>query len=249
MTVHAEAVAGAAEGLSGRGIPYRPGGDTPSGMDCQGMVEYCLRAAGLRCGWKGSNAMWRDLRWKGTPEACRKTFGRVPRGALLFIVTDDGGERARGYRDGLGNAMHVGIYTGSGEGAVHASASRGRVCASRFKGRTVPGGGWNRVGLLERVDYGLEERKGDGGLQAEVFAENGGTVNLRADASAKARVLSRVKTGDRVDILEEADGWARVRWEGREGYMMAAFLRQEAQDPETRIRQLEARVSALEAAR
>ena len=92
--------------------------------------------------------MWRELcSWTGTPEECKAKFGGVPKGALLFILENDGGERARGYYDGLGNASHIGVYTGIGQGAVHASSSKGKVCESKFAGKTIRNGGWNRSGL------------------------------------------------------------------------------------------------------
>lgn len=123
-------------------------------MDCQQLWENCLADAGLRRNLRGSNAWYRRMDWTGTPEACRKRFGRIPTGACLFILLHDGGEVRRGYRDGLGNAAHMGVYTGRGPGAIHASQSRGAVCESAFRGRTVPGGGWNRVGLWRALTYG-----------------------------------------------------------------------------------------------
>ena len=99
-----EAFAREAAKLPALSVPYRNGGDTLKGMDCQGLVEYCLRQLGVRKNWRGSNAMWRDMVWRGTPEDCRKAFGRIPKGAFLYIVAFDGGEKARGYADDLGNA-------------------------------------------------------------------------------------------------------------------------------------------------
>ena len=122
-------------------------------LDCQGLCEAMLRRVGLTENLRGSNAWWRHMTWRGTPEACRRRFGCVPPGAFLFIVTEDGGERARGYRDGLGNAVHMGVATGAGKGAIHASQTRGETAESAFTGRSIPGG-WNRVGLWDALDYG-----------------------------------------------------------------------------------------------
>ncbi len=150
MGLTGAAIARKAEELLLWDIPYKPGGESPDGMDCQGLVEYVLRALGMHVSWKGSNAMWRACTVRESPEQFRKTYGKVPPGALVFIWQDDGGERERGYLDGLGNAVHVGIYTGNR--CVHASSSRGRAAASAFRGKTVPGG-WNRIGLLPGIDY------------------------------------------------------------------------------------------------
>ena len=44
---------------------------------------------------------------------------------------------------------------GFGSGAIHSSKTRGCVAASRFANRTISGG-WNRVGLWDRLDYGVK---------------------------------------------------------------------------------------------
>ena len=102
----------AAQAMSERytGIPY-------SKLDCQAFVEEVLKDCGVRkpdgsvYNWKGSNSMWRNaLKWKGTIEQCRTTFGSIPIGAWVFIVKHDGGEKDKGYNDNEGNASHVGIY-------------------------------------------------------------------------------------------------------------------------------------------
>lgn len=92
------------------GVPY-------SKLDCQAFVEEVLKDSGVRkpdgtpYNWTGSNKMWRTaLYWKGTIEECINTFGDIPLGAWVFIVKNDGGEKARGYNDKEGNASHVGIY-------------------------------------------------------------------------------------------------------------------------------------------
>lgn len=85
--------------------------------DCQKFAELVLIDCGVRkpdgkpYDWKGSNSMWRNaLAWKGTVEECIAKYGRIPLGAWVFIVKNDGGEVERGYHDNEGNAKHVGIY-------------------------------------------------------------------------------------------------------------------------------------------
>jgi hypothetical protein len=137
-------------------IPYVNNGMTLKGMDCQGLVEYCLIRAGVperECGLAGSNAHWRKCVWTGTPEECKAAFGCIPGGAALFIWQPDGAP-AKYDGDGRGNATHVGLWLG--DTSIAASASRGYVIESNFKGASI-NGGWNRVGLLPWVDYGLTD--------------------------------------------------------------------------------------------
>lgn len=105
------------------GIPYKQ-------LDCQGFVERVLKDSGVRkpdgsvYNWRGSNHMWRAITgWKGTIAECRKTFGDIPLGAWVFIRKTDGGEVSRGYKDGLGNFVHVGIYCNLGGEPVRDSTT------------------------------------------------------------------------------------------------------------------------------
>ncbi len=121
--------------------------------DCQAFVERMLADAGLYVDLAGSNAWYRVMNWRGTPEQCIATFGCIPTGAFLFILKHDGGEPSH-YRDSLGNASHIGVVTHRNGGAIHSSYSKGRVCTSVFNDATIPNGGWNMVGLWTRMDYG-----------------------------------------------------------------------------------------------
>ncbi len=216
------------------GIPYVTNGVPPKGADCQSWVEFCLSLLGIKRNWRGSNDMWRHaLSWKGTPEECRAKFGKVPDGALVFILKFDGGEKQRGYDDNEGNASHVGVVTNIGDGATHASSSRNCVCESKFAGKTIPNGGWNRVGLLKDLSYdgsggddpGPDE-KGDDFVKAFVNtdATGGGTLNLRDRPHETGNRITKIPNGSEVDAAEYNTSWAEVRWNGYSGYAMKKFI-------------------------
>lgn len=121
-------------------IPYKE-------LDCQAFVERVLSDCGVKRNWRGSNHMWRSaLAWKGTPDECIADFGYIPKGAWLFTVAHDGGEKDRGYHDNEGNAKHVGIYTGMGKGAMHSTTGGVQEC-------DFPATRWTHVGLAKDVDY------------------------------------------------------------------------------------------------
>ena len=128
------------------GIPY-------SKLDCQAFVEQVLKDLGVRksdgspYNWKGSNSMWRNhITWKGTIEECKKKFGQIPLGAFLFLLKWDGGEVERGYHDGLGNASHVGLYTGTSP--LPCMDSQGNRCVDYCKLKV-----FTHVGLMDMIDY------------------------------------------------------------------------------------------------
>ena len=205
-------------------------------MDCQAFVERCLKDVGIDLNLAGSNAWYRRMTWTGTPEACLARFGRIPAGAFLFILKRDGKEPAKYRADGIGNASHIGI--GTPDGAIHSSASRGCVARSAFAGRTIPGG-WNRVGLWDALDYGLDinrllsvsstdkssnPERSDSPMTATVFSESGGGVKLRNSPSLSERLYWVIPDATSVTVLERGERWSRIQAQGHTGYMLSSFL-------------------------
>ena len=204
------------------GTPYKE-------MDCQAFIEWCLRQCGLKKDLAGSNAWYREVLKNGTvmtPEECVKQLGKVPSGAFLFIHAFDGGEEKRGYHDGLGNASHIGIVTGKGEGAIHSSSSRGCVAESMFRERTIPGG-WNRICLWNQVAYDYSGGSVPVGTAdapepvkepetefAVVWAGQGSTVNTRQGPGTSYGLskAGKVPVGTVVEILKRQNGWCRIRY-------------------------------------
>ena len=172
-------------------------------MDCQALVERMMAAVGYKRDLGGSNSWYRECiknGWTGTPEECLREFGSVPKGALLFIREDVSASTPGKFRsDGIGDITHMGVKTGRGDGAIHSSHSRGCVCTSKFRDRTIPNGGWYRVGLLNVFDYGktvdwvLEHGGGSGdGSASFIPAEKEGkpmkgTVPAMSGSTVKPR--------------------------------------------------------------
>ena len=189
-------------------IPYVRNGMTLAGMDCQGLVEYLLMQCGIpktECNLAGSNAHWRKCVWTGTPEECKKAFGCVPGGALVFIW-EESGAPAKYDGDGQGNAEHIGVYLG--DCAIHASSSRGMVAESKFVGKTIPNGGWNRVGLSCWVDYGLSESQQ--AALTETHAEDATGMAVETAESATpvdTSAFYRVKRGCKGGAVRRLQTW------------------------------------------
>ena len=128
------------------GIPYEK-------LDCQGFVERVIADCGIRkpngvpYNWRGSNSMYRNYyQWHGSIDLCKKSFGLIPQGALVFKMRNDDGEVEHGYTDGLGNFYHVGIYLGeSGRMVIHSTTGGVQYAKSLS--------GWTHVSLLSMIDY------------------------------------------------------------------------------------------------
>lgn len=235
------------ERLGKAGFKYL--GVSYSQMDCQAFVEQCLRDCGLNRNLAGSNAWFREVNSHGvimTPEECVRQLGTVPAGAFLFILEQNGKEPEKYKQDGLGNASHIGLVTGQGEGAIHSSASRGCVAESKFRNKTISGG-WNRVGLWDQVSYDYgggaapdpepepapEPEPEPAQLTATVVASSGKDVNLRRSPSTMAALVDRVPIGDSVTVITRGQDWSQIKWMWKTGWMMSKFLRfEEEQDDE-----------------
>ena len=220
-------------------------GTAYSKMDCQAFVEKCLADAGIKKNLAGSNAWYREVMrngWVGTPDECRKKYGSIPPGAFLFVLKQDGKEPEKYKGDGIGNANHIGIYTGMtgaemcamsgkpdagkynfGDGAINSSYTHGCVCTSKFAGKAISGG-WNRIGLwTSRIKYFGDEETEMKEYRAEVI---GGTLNMRKAPVRSAAIVSRIPSGSFVTVTEEtADGWSKITWDGKTGYVMSEFLK------------------------
>lgn len=241
------------------GTPY-------STMDCQKLWEKMLSDCGLKMDLGGSNSWYRYMMkhgWVGTPEECAKTFGDIPQGATLFIHEAVSESTPAQFRDdGIGDITHMGDYTAMtgkemvdialeegvshadkynyGNGAIHSSSSRDGVCTSKFAGKTIPNGGWNRVGLfLEKVEYhGIEPEPEPGPgpepepMIATVYSENGKPVKMRAKPSTSCKLYDEVFCGVTVEVLQKdcstdskGEKWSQISYGSREGwYMMSKFL-------------------------
>lgn len=227
-------------------IVYPGRGLTPvlGTMDCQAFVEACLKECGYSHNWTGSNAMWRDMQWKGTPEECKKQFGRIPEGAWLFIWTSDTSSALPKYqKDGEGNATHVGVYTGQGKGAAHSSSSRKGVCQSAFKGSTIKNGGWNRIGLPAFMDYGTTVEPSDSDTGTDDAMPDNEPYEARINADRVKFRISPSQSSQWWDILEintvvQVIGtvnakWSEVVYGKHDGYIMTQFLSKTSKEDST----------------
>lgn len=240
-------------------------------MDCQRFCELCFSDCGVSLDLGGSNSWYRYFMkngWVGTPEECKKIFGEVPMGAILFIWEQVSESTPEKYKnDGVGDLTHMGLVTtltgeemvkiakelgdeedpgkyNFGNGAIHSSSSRKHVSTSKFAGKTISGG-WNRVALWNKIDYGDRiNALLNGGTTSEpspepdpepvaeyafVHSENGKHVHIRKEKSTKSKVVNDVPCGASVQVTKHGDEWSKVvykdKWNASwYGYIMTQFL-------------------------
>ena len=190
-------------------------GYTYDEMDCQAFVEHCVKQAGGRMDYRGSNDMARHAVWLGTLENAQAE-GMLRPGALLFIhEEDENALPARYAGDGLGDFSHVGLYVGadalsdtdkSGRrrscDVVHSSATMGRVAGSTLQN------GWTHVGWACEIDYGEEAAPGvelGAGIDQGVVggsAASGGAAAVGDDLTAGAPAAGT----ERYAVVASPDG-------------------------------------------
>lgn len=194
--------------------------------DCQGFVEQTVRRAGGEIkDYAGSNDMYRNACTAVIPLGEAIAGKKLAPGMVLFIVAHDGGEPAQ-YNDSLGNASHIGFYTGGIYEVVHSSATKGQVAPSTLKN------GWTHAGWLREVDYG----EAVPAPAAPSIITTPSYIDLPADENVFHRISpkagskwwGRIAGKTQVELVSVSDGWARVRYGGHDGYVKEEFVVRDA---------------------
>ena len=141
------------------------------------------------------------------------------------------------------SATHIGVFIGRNTGAIHSSASRGKVAYSNFKCKTIKGG-WNRVGLTGLLSYGEQVDKMIGtptdipvvitapavngtpkqtAGQTKTAKVTGGRLNVRTGPWLENPAIMQLKSGEQVEIIADHGEWAEINYK-RHGYVMKQFL-------------------------
>ena len=158
-------------------------GYTYDELDCQAFVEHCVRQAGGRMDYLGTNDMARRAAWLGTLDEARAQGRLVPGAGLLIREATEANLPARYAGDGLGDFSHVGLYVGENAltdtdkngrrracDVVHSSATMGRVAGSTLQN------GWTHALWFSEIDYAVTAGAGAGGTNAGgTGAGTGGT--------------------------------------------------------------------------
>ncbi|PHG75224.1 SH3 domain-containing protein [Bacillus wiedmannii] len=97
--------------------------------------------------------------------------------------------------------------------------------------------GWAKISYQGKEGYvSLEFVKLEAGKQEEKPAENitngtqeVGTINatslrVRSAANTSSSILGTLKNGEKVTVLGKANGWAKINYQGKEGYVSLEFI-------------------------
>ncbi|MGL5650263.1 MAG: SH3 domain-containing protein [Paraclostridium sp.] len=136
---------------------------------------------------------------------------------------------------------------------VFASGQEGIVTAPSLNVRSEPSTGSSflfsvkqneKVTILESQDgwYKIKAGNGNSGWASSEYiktdlnqnnqSESKKTVtadvlNMRSGASTSYRTIAKIKKGTEVELISESNGWSKIKYEGRIGYVSSEFLSNE----------------------
>lgn len=233
--MHATEFMAAVEAIVEEAPTYRLGGDGSDGTcDCVGLLMGAMdRVQRRKWPLHSSNyfarLMVQELREISGPEELE------PGMAVIKARADTGQLNARYKRGGKYDVgdyrdfYHVGVVRDVEPlQIVHCTSGDGHsgiVEDSKL-------GKWTLAARIKGVDYSAEED----GLMAErqmakIETKNGKPLRLRPSPSKDKPYLKEMPDGDSVEVLADAEGWAKVVWSGYTGYCMSEYLKMETQTP------------------
>lgn len=213
----------AIQGIASERPTYRNGGSAADGTcDCIGLIIGAIRRAGGKwSGTHGSNYAARNM--MQSMDAPLELGGivykaRGPDDAKYSLpATYAGHPDQRDY-------YHVGVVTSVNPLKItHCTSWSG---GSGIKIDTVIGK-WKHGGRLKLVSYDIGNIE-DKTMTAKVYARSGSTVRMRVKPDKKAIAIDNVPVGAQVSVLDKRDDWWQVSYNGKTGWMMAEFLRQDS---------------------
>ena len=207
---------------------YRPGGDGSDGTcDCIGLVIGAIRRAGGS--WTGTHGSNYAARYEMRELLPVTDAGELCLGDVVYKARTPGQagyalpER---YKKGPDQRdyYHVGVVTAVEPLEITHCTGPGIVRDTKL-------GKWTYRGRLEKVNYDGTEVVETMVQTATVVADSGDDVKMRSTPSQTDGLYWKVPVGDKVQVAYVEGEWAKVRHQGRTGYMMVEYLEMDAQEP------------------
>lgn len=168
--------------------------------DCAQLVKWAMNEIGIQM-VSGATSQWQKTPWAALGE-----MDTLPEGEMVIL-----------YRQDSKNVMgHTGVSLGDGS-CVHAKGHDYGVVREGIETY----GRWTHWG----IPIGLYEEIPKAAGKSEVYEVTGKNVALRQGMSTASPVLTRIPTGTMVEGVSAGSEWIQVTYKGKQGYMMAEFLR------------------------
>ncbi|MDT3494083.1 SH3 domain-containing protein [Bacillus toyonensis] len=165
--------------------------------------------------------------------------------SLEFVKLEAGKQEEKPAEDITNGTQEVGTINATSLRVRSAANTSSSVLGTLKNGEKVTvlgkANGWAKINYQGKEGYvSLEFVKLEAGKQEEKPAEditNGtqevGTINatslrVRSAANTSSSVLGNLKNGEKVTVLGKANGWAKISYQGKEGYVSLEFVKLEA---------------------
>lgn len=135
--------------------------------------------------------------------------------ALPQGYTPGGGQ----YNGDVNDYYHIGLVDEDTDYVLNAKST-----AEGFKRSRITEN-WDCVAYLNDVAYEGGEPVEDVIQIAVVYSGDGNPVKMRSTPSTDKPYIAKVPAGAQVEVLEQAEEWSTIRWNGKRGYMMSEYLR------------------------
>ena len=221
--------------IQSRAPTYREGGVGADGTcDCIGLIMGAMYEAGHKKYDVHSSNYFARYQMQELYAVSRAEH--LFTGMIVYKAREDTSDLNARYQPGgryyTGDMLdyyHVGVVLSANPLSIIHCTSGGGV-----NGITTDNtmGKWSFGGRLKGVDYSndgadvIEEEENMGPYTAIVSNGKAGTttVNMRSRPNQDGPIIVRVPIGAQVEVQTQADGWARIVWNGTIGYMMTQFL-------------------------
>ena len=207
---------------------YELGHDGSDGTcDCIGLIIGAIRRAGGA--WNGIHGSNYAARYEMRELLPVMDAGELNLGDAVYKARMPGEvgyalpERYKNDPDQR-DYYHVGVVTATSPLEITHCTGPGIVRDTKL-------GRWTYRGRLEKVDYDGTEVVVTLVQTATVVADSGDDVKMRSTPSQTDGLYWKVPVGDKVQVAYVEGEWAKVRHQGRTGYMMVEYLEMDAQEP------------------
>lgn len=207
---------------------YKEGRDGSDGTcDCIGLIIGAIRRAGGA--WNGIHGSNYSARYEMRELLPVMDAGELNLGDAVYKARMPGEvgyalpERYKNDPDQR-DYYHVGVVTAVEPLEITHCTGPGIVRDTKL-------GRWTYRGRLEKVDYDGTEVVETMVQTATVVADSGDDVKMRSTPSQTDGLYWKVPVGDKVQVAYVEGEWAKVRHQGRTGYMMVEYLEMDAQEP------------------
>lgn len=211
---------------------YRIGGSGKDGTcDCVGLIMGAVNRI-ERVAYPLHSSNYFARREMATLEAAEDAD--LTPGMLVYKARTDTGQLNERYKKGgsvdngdYRDFYHVGVVCGISPLLIVHCTSTSTINGIAYD-RSISG--WTHAGKMKNLQYVEDIIDMSETRTARIVTADGNPLKLRRSPDTNHPHLSKMPNGDTVQVFADAEGWAKIIWNGQTGYCMSKFLAYEDGD-------------------